>query len=307
MTDRRAFSVACTDSARQQLERIVETSVSDGLDANIDARDVVFLAANSGAAENAFTACLRIKRQCAKATVVVLLTHGDDVSEPIARFCLADGVSWLDRDGDLADPDAVQAIVHRQFRNVPIDALLERFEGQLTGDANELAEIVERHSGHEFIDGLTDEETGLFDGPFATFKLDEEYKRALRFHQPLSLILFDCGADLPDDEIDRRTVLAEIASVFLNECRDIDTLSRFTETVFLFLLPGTGSDGAAAVARRMLEGLRERPLSGGVEIAPAAGIATVPMSGIADRTAFLRAAETCLRSARAESDGVCVL
>ncbi|MHC5062846.1 MAG: GGDEF domain-containing protein [Planctomycetota bacterium] len=159
-----------------------------------------------------------------------------------------------------------------------------------------------------FLSALTDAETGLFDGPFATFKLDEEFKRATRFHQPLSLVLLDCGiVSWPEDPTDRSLVLAEVASIFLSECRDIDTLARFTETEFLFLLPGTGVDGATAVARRMLEQLRSHRYSVEIELDPVVGLATVPASGISDKREFLERAVSCLAAARsgAGEAGLC--
>ncbi|MFB3051954.1 MAG: hypothetical protein ACE1Z0_08210, partial [Acidimicrobiia bacterium] len=106
---------------------------------------------------------------------------------------------------------------------------------------------------------LQDSETWLFDGPYATWKLDEEWRRSNRFHEPLSLVLLDVGVgllELPD--ADRRAVLVDAASVFLNECRDIDILARFSPTTFLFLLPGTGTDGADILAQRTIASLQER-------------------------------------------------
>ena len=113
------------------------------------------------------------------------------------------------------------------------------------------------------------------------------------------MILLDCQpSHVPEDPTDRGTMFAEMASLFLNECRDIDVLARFTETVFMFLLPGTGTGGAEYVARRMLDGLRKRELVVPVKLDPVVGIATVPMSGIRDRKAFLARAEACLEVAR---------
>ncbi len=86
--------------------------------------------------------------------------------------------------------------------------------------------------------------------------------------------------------------------MFLNECRDIDVLARFTETTFLFLLPGTGLDGADRVALRMLHSLREREYGAGTRLDPKAGLVTVPATGISERRSFLARAEACLRVAQ---------
>ena len=90
----------------------------------------------------------------------------------------------------------------------------------------------------------------------------------------------------------------EVAGVFLNECRDIDIIGRFTESTFMVLMPGTGAAGSEILARRMLDGVRQRGESGGVAGSPSAGLATMPAAGIHNRHAFLARAEACLRLAR---------
>ena len=314
MSARRVFTAGCSANLRDQIAVALGADLEDERGAEPAAGDVVFLASDSADLPrgNAFSACREIKARDTAVAVFVVIRDDDSVSEPIARFCLADGCVEIDEVGNLCEPDALSELVDPARRAVPVDALLKRFGGRLhdsVGGTSTLLKLAEQHTEHAWMDTLTDDDTGLFDGPFATFKLDEEFKRATRFHQPLSLILLDCGAALPQDALDRRTVLAEMASIFLNECRDIDTLARFTETVFLFLLPGTGSDGAASVARRMLEELGQRTYSAAIEVTPAAGIVTVPTTGISDRQEFLGRAEACLEVAMSDPShsGLCAL
>ena len=236
--------------------------------------------------------------------VFVVVRKGDTNGRMVARFCLADGsLAW---DGTKLEGIEELAWDRRSRPRRSVDELLAQFEakGRDPGRANSAVHRLahwerEDHLMHH----LQDPATGLFDGPYAALKIDEEFKRATRFQLPLSLVLLDIGAqdakgkDLPVDGEARQALLADIASVFLNESRDIDVLSRFTESVFLFLLPGTGTDGAAVLARRMLAGLRSRPFEGH-DLVPHAGIATVPAAGLPDRRAFLAAAEVCLRRAQ---------
>ena len=93
-------------------------------------------------------------------------------------------------------------------------------------------------------------------------------------------------------------MLAEASGVFLNECRDIDVLARFAPTVFLFLLPGTGPEGAEILGRRILTALGQR-FRGRSDVQAAAGLCSVPSSEVPDRRAFLAIAEACLQRARA--------
>ena len=310
MSQNRYFAVGCTDPLLAQLEASVGGEVTAGFPAESGPGDIVFLACDGRDLPhgNAFAACRELKRQHTKIRVFVIIEDADLVSEEIARFCLADGCVPIDAAGNLCEPDALKAVVDGGVESPSHDALLERLERD--ADTESLMQRMNaKHASHPLMDQLTDPETGLFDGPFASFKLDEEFKRAMRFHQPLSLILLDCGGELPEEDASRRMVLAEIASVFLNECRDIDILARFTETVFLFLLPGTGSDGARKMTRRMLDELGERQFTGDYAIDPVAGIATIPMTGIDSRKEFLARAEACLEVARTDAAhaGLCAL
>jgi len=245
--------------------------------------------------------------------VYVVVDEDDRIGVQLARFCLADGVlAWnrATRTLDTRELDSREPGRRGDPSRPSIDDLLVRLqkESDASGRGESAVQRLLRcERDDSLLTRLQDPETGLFDGPYATLKLDEEWKRARRFHQPLSLLLLDLGPGLLAlGEVARRALLADAAGVFLNECRDIDVLARFTATTFLFLLPGTGPDGAEVLARRMLAALRQRlPRDAGVE--PACGIATIPSSQIPDRKAFLMVAEACLARARdtGGDGGVC--
>ena len=262
---------------------------------------------------NAFALCQSLKeRRRGRYRVFLVLRRDDPYSAEIARFCLADGCLVWSEDR-LTGVEKLREIGAYRPK-VSLDDLLSRLEKDLETDgarrAVALRRLLDRDKEKGLLEQLTEPETGLFDGPFASFKLDEEFRRAARLHQPLSLILLDIGGGgiaLPVDPQERRTFLAEVSAVFLNQCRDIDTLARFTETIFLFLLPGTGNRGAVVLARRMIEALTERPVSGQM-LDPRVGIATVPCTGIGDRKAFLAVAEQCLEKSRLDAgDGSVVV
>jgi GGDEF domain-containing protein len=231
--------------------------------------------------------------------VYVVVDASDRVGTQLARFVLADGVLGLRSDGSLDTSEIAGSSATP--RRAPVDALLAKLEPKLGGAGSESSlQRLLRFEREDSLSGrLQDAETGLFDGPYAAWKLDEEWKRAHRFHQPLSLVLLDLGPRIADLQgAERRLVFAEAAGVFLNECRDIDVLARFAPTVFLFLLPGTGPDGAEILARRIVNSLGQR-LDRRADLAPAAGVCSVPSSDVPDRKAFLAIAEACLARARA--------
>jgi GGDEF domain-containing protein len=253
---------------------------------------------------NAFTTCRQLKQQ-AGIQVYLLVAHDDAITPEIGRFCLADGSLPMQEDGSLGNFEILGGRLGPHRSRVSVDALLAKLEQEIGSDEGRQASALQRmlHDGERsgLLQRLVDAETGLFDGPYASFKLDEEFKRSQRFHQPLSLLLLDVGVDLDSSFLtppDRQAFLAEVSAVFLNECRDIDVLARFTESTFMILMPGTGSAGAAVVADRMLDELAARGMFGGLEGGPCCGVATVPATGIGDRRAFLARAEACLHLAR---------
>ncbi|MCA8975551.1 MAG: GGDEF domain-containing protein [Planctomycetes bacterium] len=303
---KRWFWVGARDDVRAGLEQLLDCAASEASLAAATADDLVIVDALAGppvtaalGGRHAFAGVRWLKAEGRQVYVVV--DAEDEIGAQLARFCLANGsLRWHAASRSI---DGSELLESRGTAPRPsVDDLLRRVERDLadSGDTEStLQRLLRFERERSPLERLQDPETGLFDGPFAACKIDEEWKRAIRFHQPLSLVLLDLGTAF--DSLagpDRQAALAEAASVFLNECRDIDVLSRFSPSTFLFLLPGTGSDGAEILARRMLAALQQR-LPEGFGLQPAAGIATVPSSQIADRKGFLLVADACLQRARA--------
>lgn len=239
-----------------------------------------------------------------KGLAVYVVVDGEDrFGMQLARFAMADGVlPWHVVAANLDTRELTPAA--QAPRRASLDALLTRLQGPSgTLPETSLQRLLRFEREDTLVNRLQDVETGLFDGPYATLKLDEEWKRAHRFHQPLSLLLVDLGAPVASlGAQERRLVFAEAAGVFLNECRDIDVLARFAPTVFLFLLPGTGADGAEVLAGRILQALRQR-FATRSDVRPVCGVCSVPSSEVPDRRAFLAIAEACLARAAAQGPG----
>jgi GGDEF domain-containing protein len=314
----RWFLVGSRAPVREQVAAWFGRAPAAGAVASAAAGDVVVVdgrvggdAASALPFGHAFAGVRELKR--VPGLVVYVVVDADDrTGVQLARFCLADGVlTWHEREQRL-DPGPHEAGQSAgsspSVRRPSVDELLRRVEGHVGAQSEHdsaLQRLLQFERDDRLLHRLQDQETGLFDGPYATLKLDEEWKRAMRFHQPLALLLVDLGAGyqmLP--EADRRSLLAEAAGVFLNECRDIDVLARFSPSVFLLLLPGTGPDGAEVLARRALEALHQRlPAGAGLQLA--AGLCTVPDAEIPDRRSFLAVADACMRKAAAGAGGLC--
>jgi GGDEF domain-containing protein len=244
---------------------------------------------------------LKLRRGVA---VYVLVDSDDAIGVQLTRFTLADGVlTWnVEKQELCTDELRIGAMSHRR---PSVDGLLARLQGEAGahGQENSLQRLMRFEREDSLLTKLQDAETGLFDGHYATLKLDEEWKRSHRFHQPLSLLLLDIGFQGEMSDLERRSGLAEAAGVFLNECRDIDVLARFSESVFLFLLPGTGVEGAQVLANRIVGSLKER-LQGQVAANPFGGLSTVPSAEITGRKSFVAVAEACLTKAKEAGAGV---
>jgi diguanylate cyclase (GGDEF)-like protein len=234
----------------------------------------------------------------AKCRTYVIVEHGNDVAEPIARFCGATGV--LERPLTPSKLKNAMQSVHVQ----PPSALPSDARGQ-DSEQPELPEVLLSNittgePDNSLIGALIDIDTGLFNFAFLNYKLDEEFKRAQRFDHPLACVML--GFEGQTDDM----VLRDLAGIFLLSSRDTDVLGRFDESSFLFLLPNTGPDGATIMAHRVAELAEERGLKDlvGDPLAISVGIATFPNKAFTRREDLYGSARQAFVNARSEGGGV---
>lgn len=198
---------------------------------------------------DAYEACRRLTARGGTRLVFVLPHASDDanvsVAEPIARFCGASSVLTreLDADAVAAALGSAQASPVQPDQFAAGDAVLPE---------SLLRDLVEQQSRPmELLERLADPETSLFNYEFLTYKVDEEFKRSRRFGHPLACVLMGFEGEAHHD------VLRQLASVFLQACRDTDILGRFDRSSFLFLLPNTPPEGARIMADRVRASVKE--------------------------------------------------
>ncbi len=151
-----------------------------------------------------------------------------------------------------------------------------------------------------------DPTTGLRNRAFLGERIGEEFKRAVRYNEPLSLVLL--AVEGMREIVDKRgagtgeRVLQAVANAALRSLRQIDVVTRYGAHELAALLPNTHLAGALTCADRLR---RETAAAAVDEFRPVVsmGIAFYPGRDVNDATDLLRMAARALERAREEGPG----
>ncbi len=129
-------------------------------------------------------------------------------------------------------------------------------------------------------------------------RLTEEWARAVRFNEPLSLILVG-----PDSAEADGAIIPVVGEAMQRLLRQIDVIARYQGADVCALLPNTHVAGALVAASRLKRELQksQSPLS------VAMGIAFYPGRDITEQSDLLRMAERAIARARDEGPGTICL
>jgi len=183
-------------------------------------------------------------------TLIWLLSDGDLLdADGLARFVGAQGaLAKPVAPEELADRLASPFGAARPLRPDPISPD-DRALGSSLGGILQGREASQRD---QFVQTITEQESGLYTLSYWEHRLDEEFKRSTRFRFPLGLAGFAFDGEVNDE------VLLDIAGVILLDTRDVDIVTQFDPRTFVALLPHTGPAGARLFAERVGEELRRR-------------------------------------------------
>lgn len=159
---------------------------------------------------------------------------------------------------------------------------------------------------------IHDELTGLFNYRYLHERLSNEFKRAERYHDPLSCIVLDIDRLQSLNAVGGRalgdSIIRGVAQAITGSVREVDVVSRFGGEEFLMVLPSTHFAGAVTVAERIWRGVAaQRFTDAGHRATVSVGVALYPSRDVRTKDALLRAADTAL--AQAKRDGgnrICV-
>lgn len=159
----------------------------------------------------------------------------------------------------------------------------------------------------------TDALTGIGNRRQFECRLTEEFRRACRYDDPLSLLLLDI--DHFKSVNDRHghlvgdAVLVEVARVIQRAIRDTDLVARYGGEEFAVLLPRTHLAGAITVAERVRTELQLlEPIPGSERRVTASfGLAARPGTQLSRPTQLFEAADSALYRAKREGrDRICL-
>ncbi|MCY1001943.1 diguanylate cyclase [Myxococcus sp. MISCRS1] len=210
--------------------------------------------------------------------------------------------SWLEaltRGAEVMfDPWDVEELRARVARCLTVHA---RFS-QLSNQVGELQRL-------SSTDGLT----GVHNHRHFQERLREEFRRAQRYDDPLSLILMDLDHFKQVNDRHGHTtgdgVLREVAAALQQSVRETDLVARYGGEEFAVLLPRTHLTGALTVAERVRKDLATLQVGpqGSLRVTASLGLSSFPHRTVLSPEQLLLTADEALYRAKAEGrDRVCL-
>lgn len=159
-----------------------------------------------------------------------------------------------------------------------------------------------------------DELTGLYNYRYLHTRLNEEFKRSERYHEPLACMVIDIDRLQAQNEVHGREhgdrIIRQVAECIRRAVREVDVVARFGGDEFLVALPSTHFAGSVSAAERLWREIGEMQQQVGKAEARATvaiGVALYPSRDVRSKDALLRAADTALEQAKRDGGNrVCV-
>jgi diguanylate cyclase (GGDEF)-like protein len=158
---------------------------------------------------------------------------------------------------------------------------------------------------------VADGVTGLKNRLFLNERLNEEFKRSLRYNEPLSLIVLN--VERLREVVENRgepfgnRVLVTIANMAVRALRQIDIVCRYGPAELAALLPNTHFAGSLICAERLYREASKSPIDDFVPTL-SMGISFYPGKDVSEPADLVKLAAQALERARAEGPGsICLV
>jgi two-component system, cell cycle response regulator len=160
------------------------------------------------------------------------------------------------------------------------------------------------------VGGAIDPLTGLYDQRYLTQRLDEEFQRAERAAEPLSLMALDLDLfDAVNSRFGRAAgdrLLGACGRAIVRSCRDKDVVTHPGGDEFVVILPGShfaAALGAAERVWRAVKGAHILEQGQSVSCEASIGVACFPSRDVSTTRDLLRFAHSALTRAKDEGRG----
>ena len=152
---------------------------------------------------------------------------------------------------------------------------------------------------------ITDGLTGLFVHRYFYLRLKNEFEKALRYGNNLSLIILDVDNFKKFNDTyghqQGDTVLRTVADILMKISRKVDVVARYGGEEFCIILPGTAEYGAKGFAERLRKEIESYNFPGQdkpLKVTASFGVASIPTKGISDYEKFISSADMALYRAK---------
>ena len=130
---------------------------------------------------------------------------------------------------------------------------------------------------------ITDGLTGIKTRRFFFEALGSELKRASRSGRPISVVLMDLdkfkGVNDTKGHLEGDLVLARVARLLEQKCRQSNVVARYGGDEFIILMPETGVEQAQILAERLRLWIAQDPLLSAHQISGSFGVGSFPVHG----------------------------
>ncbi len=146
---------------------------------------------------------------------------------------------------------------------------------------------------------IIDPATGLYNQRQFAAMFSKEFKRAVRYKQPVSCMRIVLDGRETEQKADEGLVKA-IIGLIQKTIREVDTAAWWTGEGFIVMIPNTPRDKALQAAARILFAVAEHPFtwSDSNKVALNIGVAGLPDRKIDTEVKLVQAADSALRQAR---------